>query len=234
MNILFVCEKPSMKKYLENVIQNNSHLFKDKYYFDYVKPVRHLQDDCCIIRKANNKYYHFGSELNADCLNLNCLEIPKDTYLEMNGCTFCYQNSSCIPDMDLIVCACDPDYEGWLAFTKYLEVNRLKLETTKVLRCLSLTDTDILNSLLKLEEFKDIFYEMKDELEKNQFFINNKRRRVFLILRNESNLSEEDFSKYFNIPLETIKEWTKKNNCPDFIYDLIEYKMEKEKLFIKK
>lgn len=233
MNILFVVEKPSIAKNIEDVLNENSSIFKDNYFFDFVCPVRHLQDECVRIRKVDDKYYHFGKELNANCLKLNSLEIPENTYLEMNGNSIAYKNSACISNMDLIVCACDSDFEGWLAFSKYMEVNNLNIETIKILKYLSLTHYDLLNSLLNLTDFKDTFNKMKNELENNEFFINMKRRRIFSILRSETNLSEESFSKYFNIPLEKVKEWSKKNNCPEYIYDLIEYKMEKEKLFIK-
>lgn len=47
-------------------------------------------------------------------------------------------------------------------------------------------------------------------------------------------MSKEEISNYFNIPLETIKNWEKnKENFPQYMYDLMYYKLYNEKVFIK-
>ena len=49
-------------------------------------------------------------------------------------------------------------------------------------------------------------------------------------LREQYNLSRKQFCEYFQIPYRTLQDWELENRkCPDYLIDLIEYKLKKEK-----
>jgi DNA-binding transcriptional regulator YiaG len=49
-------------------------------------------------------------------------------------------------------------------------------------------------------------------------------------LREKYNLSRKEFTDFFNIPYRTVQDWELGNRkCPDYLYALMEYKLEKEK-----
>ena len=50
-------------------------------------------------------------------------------------------------------------------------------------------------------------------------------------LREYSEMTQKEFSKYLNIPYRSIQNWEEsKRKCPEYIIELIEYKLKKEKL----
>lgn len=50
-------------------------------------------------------------------------------------------------------------------------------------------------------------------------------------LRSASGMTQQAFGDYFGIPLRTIQNWESKiNKCPEYLLDLIEYKLKKENL----
>ena len=50
-------------------------------------------------------------------------------------------------------------------------------------------------------------------------------------LRTASGMTQQQFSEYFNIPKRTIENWEGgKNKCPEYLLELIRYKLEKENL----
>ena len=53
MNVLLVCEKPSIGKVIREVLDENKDIFPDTYYIDYIHHVLHLNDDYVKIRKRN-------------------------------------------------------------------------------------------------------------------------------------------------------------------------------------
>lgn len=51
------------------------------------------------------------------------------------------------------------------------------------------------------------------------------------ILRERSEMSQSQFAKYFNIPPSTLKKWEQgQRRCPEYLLDLIEYKLLNEHL----
>lgn len=50
-------------------------------------------------------------------------------------------------------------------------------------------------------------------------------------LRKLTGMSQSQFADYFNIPIKTVQNWeTDRRKCADYIVDLIEYKLRKEKI----
>ena len=53
-------------------------------------------------------------------------------------------------------------------------------------------------------------------------------------LRISSRMTQKQFAEYFKIPLRTIENWeTSKRNPPEYVIELIKYKLEKEDLLMK-
>ena len=53
-------------------------------------------------------------------------------------------------------------------------------------------------------------------------------------LRQKANMSRKQFVEYFNIPYRTIQDWELENRkCPDYLIELLEYKLTKEGLLKK-
>lgn len=47
----------------------------------------------------------------------------------------------------------------------------------------------------------------------------------------KSNMTQREFAEYFNIPVRTLQNWeTRHRNPPDYVVELIKYKMKKERL----
>lgn len=49
-------------------------------------------------------------------------------------------------------------------------------------------------------------------------------------------MTQQEFADYFKIPKRTIESWVSKSEknsreCPEYLVDLIEYKLRKEKIF---
>ncbi len=60
------------------------------------------------------------------------------------------------------------------------------------------------------------------------------RKNDIKALREQYNLSRSDFCKFFNIPYRTVQDWEiGKRKMPDYLFDLIEYKLIKEKSVIE-
>ena len=50
-------------------------------------------------------------------------------------------------------------------------------------------------------------------------------------LRTASGMSQSQFAEYFGIPLDTLQNWEQgRRKCPDYLLDLIEYKLKKENI----
>ena len=50
-------------------------------------------------------------------------------------------------------------------------------------------------------------------------------------LRNQTGMSQSQFAQYFNIPPSTLKKWEQEQRkCPEYLLELIEYKLRKESL----
>ncbi len=52
---------------------------------------------------------------------------------------------------------------------------------------------------------------------------------VFRELRKESKMTQKQFSEYFGIPKRTVESWDMgERSCPEYLIDLLEYKLIKE------
>jgi DNA-binding transcriptional regulator YiaG len=52
---------------------------------------------------------------------------------------------------------------------------------------------------------------------------------TFRELRQQSGMTQQQFAEYFGIPKRTIENWDSgKNKCPQYLLDLIAYKLNKE------
>lgn len=55
--------------------------------------------------------------------------------------------------------------------------------------------------------------------------------RMVKYLRLATGLKREDFANYLNIPLGTVRDWEQgKRKMPEYVYELMEYKVSKELL----
>jgi len=53
--------------------------------------------------------------------------------------------------------------------------------------------------------------------------------RMIKYLRLLTGMKREDFANYLHIPLNTLRDWEQgKRKMPDYVYELIEYKVSKE------
>ena len=53
--------------------------------------------------------------------------------------------------------------------------------------------------------------------------------RMIKYLRLLTGMKREDFAKYLHIPLGTVRDWEQgKRKMPEYVYELIEYKVERE------
>lgn len=233
-NILLIAEKPTIGKLFLDIIEKYKKDFPDNYYIDYVKPVFHFDDHFLLFRKKNNTYYQCGHKSDFKSLKLNSLDIPNDTFLEVNS-SFSSKNFSNLPKIDKIISICDNDDCGKLAFTKYLEEHNLNNCNVEMILLYSLTENDILNALKNSHlTFKNVFDELKTKLITSNFSSQYCREKNIIYLRMETGMSRTDFAKYFNIPYRTLENWERKDNkCPTYLYDLIEYKIINEGLCFK-
>lgn len=237
--ILFVVEKPYVKKTVKEVLEKYKNIFKDEYYFDCINPIFHLNDGLILFRKYENGIYSHGEKSNLEPLTLNHLEIPNDTFVEANKTEYSYlYKKENMKDFDEIISICDPDDCGILGYAKYLEVNHVDFDKAKSLYMNDFTETTIFNTFNTLTSellpFNEVFEKLCGKLEQNKFQCQYPRTKDILSLMHECNMDEQEFSNYFNIPDETMKNWIyKKVEFPEYLYDLMNYKLEKENKFRK-
>lgn len=56
---------------------------------------------------------------------------------------------------------------------------------------------------------------------------------TFKELREMSGMNQREFGEYFGIPLRTVQNWSGSvNKCPDYLLDLMRYKLENEGIII--
>jgi len=235
--ILLVAEKTYTVDIIKKVLEENQNDFKDQYYFDFVKPVFHLNDSSLLLHKYQDNIYNSLGELETSLseFKLTHLNIPNNTFLEAIKNENSFQNSKMTTNVDQIISICDWDNRGKLAFAKYLEENHIDFKDAECLNLIGL-ESDSLIKILKSKplNFQDVFDDLKIKLEKNNFESEIPKPKDLRYLRFEARMSKEEISNYFNIPLETIKNWEKnKENFPQYMYDLMYYKLYNEKVFIK-
>lgn len=234
MKILLVVEKPSVKRVIKDILDNHKDEFKDEYYFDCINPIFHLNDRFLLFRKYDNEIYSRGEKYDFKPLTLNHLEIPNDTFIEANQIKYSHiYKKEEMKNFDKIISICDPDDYGTLEFAKYLEVNNLDFNKVASFYLKDFTETSILKTLKsKPLGFDNVFQELCNKLKQNNFQCQYPRTKNILQLRMESGMNRKEFSNYFNIPYRTIENWEhNKAKCPEYLYDLIEYKLDKDGIF---
>lgn len=230
MNILFVTEKPYIgEKLLEAARKNDS---ENHYYVDYVQTVLHVNDNFLLMREHDGCYYRDGKKADIEFLKLDSVCVPDGTFFEFAEKTpQAYKNVDLLPNMDKIVCACDPDRSGFLSFLKYVECNNLDLSDMFYSDYL---DCRNLETPLKIVPFSEKYDLLKLELEKANFESDCPRKRDVAQLRNEAHMKRTEFAEYFKIPYHTIENWeANKAACADYLYDLMEYKLVQENKFFE-
>lgn len=235
--ILLVAEKTSIVDIIKKVLEENQNDFKDQYYFDFVKPVFHLNDSSLLFHKYQDNIYNAFGELETSLseFKLTHLNIPNNTFLEAIKNENSFQNSKMTSNVDQIISICDWDNRGKLVFAKYLEENHIDFKDAECLKLIDLESDSLIKTLKsKPLNFQDVFDNLKIKLEKNNFESEIPKPKDLQYLRFEARMSKEEISNYFDIPLETIKNWEKnKENFPQYMYDLMYYKLYNEKVFIK-
>ena len=69
------------------------------------------------------------------------------------------------------------------------------------------------------------FEEWNEKMEENE-----KKERLKM-LRERSGMSQRQFADYFEIPIDTLRNWEQgRRQCPEYLLNLIQYKLTKEKL----
>ncbi|MCQ2538226.1 MAG: helix-turn-helix domain-containing protein [Lachnospiraceae bacterium] len=59
--------------------------------------------------------------------------------------------------------------------------------------------------------------------------------RMIKYLRQLTGMKREDFANYLHIPLGTVRDWEQgKRKMPEYLYELIEYKVSRELLSVEK
>lgn len=57
------------------------------------------------------------------------------------------------------------------------------------------------------------------------------KKDALKMLRIRSGMSQSQFAEYFQIPIDTLQNWEQgRRQCPEYLLNLIEYKLTKEKL----
>lgn len=231
MNVLFVVEKPFTGKLIKKVLEDNKDIFTDTYYFDYIKMVTHINDEFFKIRKRDDGYFCGRTKVNFIPLKLNAIDIPIDTYLENQETSFSYNKDIDHSIIDVVVSACDPDVCGKLAFAKYVE--HYDIKNPIVLNINDLAEQSLKNSLQlhNAIPFEKDFEKVKDFLIKENFRSEYPRKNDVLALREQTKMTRKEFSKYFCIPYRTLENWEfDEAFCPIYLYDLMKYKLQNEKL----
>lgn len=236
--ILFVYESTCVKESIQNIVKQHPDQFQDEYYFSPCKKVFHLNDNCVQLRKFNDKIYSMGYENNSlNPLVLKNINIPNDMFLiSKKKCPHTDLDLLFVPqDMDEIISICRDNNCGVLSFAKYLEENNIDFTNGK---CLCLSNFDENSLLEKLKEvpsnFQNVFNSVKKHLIENNFSSQFPRNKELLYLRVESRMTREEFSNYFHIPVEDIVYFEKNPSAfKEYLYDLMDYKLSKEGMFIR-
>lgn len=175
-----------------------------------------------------------GKNSDFNPFTLNSLKIPNNTFIQVKNTNFSYfYKEDDFIHFDKIISICDPDDYGILEFSKYLEVNKIPYENAKYFHLNDFDDETIAKTLKSSPmEFKDNFKSLCEKLEKTNFACQYPRQKYPLNLRMESGMNRKEFSNYFNILYRTIENWEhNKAKCPEYLYDLIEYKLDKDGIF---
>lgn len=231
MKILFVVEKPSSKKIFEDIIKKYPN---DKVSINLtcINPTFHIDDYYLRFRvnKFNEICENTVIKKDAKWLKLNKINIPTGTFFEINN-DFQKINTN---DYDFIIGCPDSDINGILGFEKFIEKN--KVQNAKFIKLLDLSEKNIF-SAIKLEnvlDFSEILKDCIETLKQNNFSSIYPRKNDVKKLREKTHWNRATFAKYFNISYRTVENWENlTSDCSQYLYDLMEYKLEKEGLIKK-
>lgn len=173
MRKLLVIEKPSVEKCIKNALANyvndGTHYVPDEYYFDYVKHVSPMESSEGTYEKDESGRYvghYYDGTLSdyRDKLELKSVNIPDNDknktfliYEPMPAYNHAYKNDAELEHVDEVVCVCDPDICGTLAFAKYLEDHNLDFSKAKYIRILSFEEEDIIDNIFNETSFQEVF-----------------------------------------------------------------------------
>lgn len=173
MKKLLVVEKPSIEKWIKNALANyvndGTHYSPDEYCFDYVKHVSSMESAEGTYEKDESGRYvghYYDGTLSGyrDKLELKSIDIPdNDKEKTFLTCTpmFAYENDAELEHVDEVVCVCDPDICGTLAFAKYLEDHNLDFSKAKYVKILDLTEKGIIDAIFNETSFQEVFDNIK-------------------------------------------------------------------------
>ena len=176
MKKLLVVEKPSIEKWIKNAlahyVNDGVHYSPDEYCFDYAKHVSQMEGPEGTYKKdESGKYvghYHDGTLSDyRDKLELKSVDIPdndKEKTLLTCETMFAYKNDAELEYVDEVICACDPDICGTLAFAKYLEDHNLDFSKAKYVKICDLTEKSIIDAIFNEISFQEVFDRMKKEV----------------------------------------------------------------------
>lgn len=176
MRKLLVIEKPSVEKCIRNALANyendGTHHVPDEYCFDYVKHVSKMEGPEGTYKKDESGTYvghYYDGALSGyrEKLELKSIDIPdNDKEKTFLTCTpmFAYKNDAELEHVDEIVCVCDPDICGTLAFAKYLEDHNMDFSKAKCVRLFDLTEKSIIDAIFNEISFQEVFDGMTKEV----------------------------------------------------------------------
>jgi len=185
-------------------------------------------------------------------LKLKSIDVPDNTYIVDTDYKSTLQRR--LFDDDIIVCLdnffvqhnyLDDDddntfkisqsaYERILSILKYLDDNGGNTSQVYVADS-DFTDAsfsgDIKDCIMPLDY---ILPTVLKNLKNHNFEAIEPKTKKIATLRVNANMTRTEFAKYLNIPYRTIENWEKDTNkCPDYLFDLIEYKLDAEELFYR-
>lgn len=180
MKKLFVVSKPKISKWIIEVLKEASKKdtikLIDEYVFDYAQYLFPMKSMVANFELSpNGMFYTDRHPSDPDkCigvypkLDLKSIHIPDNdeskTFVVCTDYIYAYKNDSYVKDVDEIVCACDPDLGGVLAFAKYLEDHNIAFSDAKYIELTDLTPDTIFKSLANETEFLPVFDRVKKEV----------------------------------------------------------------------
>ena len=169
MKKLLVVEKPSIEKWIKNAlahyVNDGVHYSPDEYCFDYVKHVSPMEGpEGAYTKDESGRYvgHYYDGTLSGyrDKLELKSIDIPDNdkekTFLTCES-MHAYKNDAELEHVDEVICACEPDICGTLAFAKYLEDHNLDFSKAKYIRLLDYTEKYIIDNLFNEISFQEVF-----------------------------------------------------------------------------
>jgi len=233
---------------VKQIVDNHPEIYKKEALYDTYPSIHHVND--AHIRYHNNKWYLQGRGMSSKYspLKLKSIDVPDDTYIVSDHKSTLQRK---ISDDDTIVCLdnffvqtnyLNDDtfkisplaYEHVLSILKYLDDNGGNTSRVYIADSNFKTDSfsgDIKDCVIPLDS---ILQTVLENLKNHNFETIEPKSKKIATLRINANMTRTEFAKYLNIPYRTIENWEKDiNKCPDYLFDLIEYKLDSEELFYR-